>query len=115
MLYSKHKFQSVGKRNTPWRSVLPVSGFKCVCPVSGSKARVNFEPAGITLVQNTGLWVRNMDAWVHSSMEGLFLFWRDFKEIFPILLIIGVFVIFPVIYVMFKRRIKKRGEETKEV
>jgi hypothetical protein len=51
-----------------------------------------------------------MDVWVHSSMAGLFLFWRDFKEIFPILLIIGVFVIFPVIYVMFKRRIKKGGK-----
>jgi hypothetical protein len=55
-----------------------------------------------------------MDVWVHSSMAGLFLFWKDFKEIFPILLITGVFVIFPVIYVMFKRRRKKGGNPEKE-
>ena len=41
-----HKFQSVGKRNTPLRSVLPVLGFKCVCPGSGSKARVRFRGSG---------------------------------------------------------------------
>jgi hypothetical protein len=55
-----------------------------------------------------------MDVWVHSSMAGLFLFWRDFKEIFPIFLIIGVFVIFPVIYVMFRRKMKK-GKKQEEV
>jgi len=55
-----------------------------------------------------------MDVWVHSSMAGLFLFWRDFKEIFPTFLIIGVFIIFPVIYVMFRRRMKK-GEKQEEV
>jgi len=54
-----------------------------------------------------------MDVWVHSSMAGLFLFWRDFKEIFPILIFIGVFVIFPVIYVMFRRR-RKKGENPEE-
>ena len=58
--------------------------------------------------------VKNMDVWVHSSMAGLFLFWKDFKEIFPILLITGVFVIFSVIYVMFKRRRKKGGNPEKE-
>ena len=54
-----------------------------------------------------------MDVWVHSSMAGLFLFWRDFKEIFPILIIIGVFIIFPVMYVMFRRKMKK-GKKRKE-
>ena len=49
-----------------------------------------------------------MDVWVHSSMAGLSLFWRDVKEIFPILLIIIVFIMLPVIYIMFKRRMKKR-------
>ena len=73
----------------------------------------NLAPAGTTLIQNTGVWVRNMDVWVHSSMAGLFLFWRDFKEIFPILIFIGVFVIFPVIYVMFRRR-RKKGENPEE-
>ncbi|GMQ80046.1 MAG: hypothetical protein BMS9Abin03_516 [Thermodesulfobacteriota bacterium] len=29
---SKHKFQSVGKRDTPSWSVLPELGFKCVRP-----------------------------------------------------------------------------------
>jgi hypothetical protein len=57
--------------------------------------------------------MKNMDVWVHSSMAGLFLFWRDFKEIFPILLITGVFIILPVIYIMFKRRMKK-GENPEE-
>ena len=47
-------------------------------------------------------------------MAGLFLFWKDFKEIFPILLTIVVFIILPVIYIMFKRRMKK-GENPKEV
>jgi len=28
----KHKFQSVGKRYMPSWSVLPILGFKCVCP-----------------------------------------------------------------------------------
>jgi hypothetical protein len=58
--------------------------------------------------------MKNMDVWVHSSMAGLFLFWRDFKEIFPILLIIVVFIILPVIYIIFKRRMKK-GENPEEV
>ena len=57
---------------------------------------------------DTGLGMKNMDVWVHSSMAGLFLFWKDFKEIFPILLTIVVFIILPVIYIMFKRRMKKR-------
>jgi len=55
-----------------------------------------------------------MDVWVHSSMAGLFLFWRDFKEIFPILLIIGVLVIFPIMYMMFRRRMKKGGKRKEE-
>jgi hypothetical protein len=55
--------------------------------------------------------MRNMDVWVHSSMAGLFLFWRDFKEIFPILLIMVVFIILPVIFIMFKRRMKKGGNQ----
>ena len=58
--------------------------------------------------------VKNMDVLVHSSMTGLFLFWRDFKEIFPILLIIVVFIILPVIYIMFKRRMKKRENPEEE-
>jgi len=53
-----------------------------------------------------------MDVWVHSSMAGLFLFWKDFKEIFPILLFIGVFVISPVMYMMFRRRMKKGKKRT---
>ncbi len=55
-----------------------------------------------------------MDVWVHSSMAGLFLFLKNFKEIFPIRLIIGVFIIFPVIYVMFRRKMKKGGKRKEE-
>jgi hypothetical protein len=58
--------------------------------------------------------MKNMDVWVHSSMAGLFMFWKDSKEIFPILLTIVVFIILPVIYIMFKRRMKKR-ENAEEV
>jgi hypothetical protein len=58
--------------------------------------------------------MKNMDVWVHSSMAGLSLFWRNFKEIFPILLIIVVFIILPVIYIMFKRRMKKRENPEEE-
>jgi hypothetical protein len=77
------------------------------------KGKGEFAPAGTTLIQNTGIWLRNMDVWVHSSMAGLFLFWKDFKEIFPILLTIVVFIILPVIYIIFKRRMKNADNPEK--
>ncbi|MBW2640111.1 MAG: hypothetical protein JRE10_08095 [Deltaproteobacteria bacterium] len=92
----------------------PCIGIQMRLPWLRIKGKGEFAPAGTTLIQNTGVWVRNMDVWVHSSMAGLFLFWRDFKEIFPILIFIGVFVIFPVIYVMFRRRRKKEEDPEEE-
>jgi hypothetical protein len=53
----KHKFQSVGKRYTPWRSVLPELGFKCVCPGSGLKVRVRFRTDRNNAYSE--YWIRN--------------------------------------------------------
>jgi hypothetical protein len=39
----KHKFQSVGKRYTPSRSVLLILESKCVCPLLNEPLDVHFE------------------------------------------------------------------------